>query len=181
MFIQWEEAGSVDLYYFDETGFSLTPCVPYAWQPKGRTLEIISTRSQRINVLGFMNRQGKGMFHSVTGSVTSEVVIASIDKFALKHEKSCCGSIKPCIVILDNASMHRSQSFKAKIKDWAAMGVILHFLPPYSPELNLIEILWKQIKYYWLPLDAYQSFEKLKYEVTQVLDSIGEKYCITFA
>lgn len=29
---------------------------------------------------------------------------------------------------------------------------------PYSPELNLIEILWRQMKYAWLPLSAYLSF-----------------------
>ena len=48
---------------FDETGFSLTPSTPYAWQPKGKaTLEIPSSRSQRLNLLGFMNRESDGLF-----------------------------------------------------------------------------------------------------------------------
>jgi len=38
----------------------------------------------------------------------------------------------------------------------------LHWLPPYSPELNLIEILWRKIKYQWLPLRAYLSFNHLQ-------------------
>jgi hypothetical protein len=47
-----------DLVYFDGAGFSLIPCVPYAWQLRGETLEIQSVHSQRLNVLGFLNLNG---------------------------------------------------------------------------------------------------------------------------
>ncbi|KAA6323078.1 hypothetical protein EZS27_027452, partial [termite gut metagenome] len=39
--------------------------------------------------------------------------------------------------------------------------VLIFFLPVYSPELNLIEILWRRIKYQWIPFDAYGCFENL--------------------
>lgn len=39
---QLEEQGEVDLYYLDEAGFCLTPCVPYGWQPIGQTEAIES-------------------------------------------------------------------------------------------------------------------------------------------
>jgi len=58
---------------------------------------------------------------------------------------------------------------------------MLHFLPPYSPELNLIEILWRKLKYEWLPLDAYQSYGHLKKWLLEILDNVGEKFQITFA
>ena len=35
------------------------------------------------------------------------------------------------------------------------------YLPPYSPELNLIEILWRRIKYTWLPFSAYACLNAL--------------------
>ena len=35
-------------------------------------------------------------------------------------------------------------------------------IPPYSPELNIIEIVWRKIKYEWLPFSAYESFLSLK-------------------
>ena len=177
-----EEAGLVDVYYFDETGFSLTPCVPYAWQPKGKTaLEIPSARSTRINVLGFMNRNNQGLFQAVTGYVTSEVVINFFDQFAQKHKEQCGNKVRPCFVILDNASMHRSKAFKAQQDNWKAKGVFIHYLPPYSPELNLIEILWRKIKYSWLSLAAYKNVDTLKNELSTVLGEIGKKHCITFA
>ena len=75
-----EAAGEIDLYYLDETGFCLIPYVPYGWQPIGETLEIPSQRSQRLNVLGLMSRSNRLESYISTQSITSEVVIACIDK-----------------------------------------------------------------------------------------------------
>src|SRR5659263_649697 len=50
----------------------------------------------------------------------------------------------------------------------------------YSPELNLIEILWRRIKYQWLSFDAYLSFQNLKERLLDVLQNVGVKYDIIF-
>jgi transposase len=63
---------------------------------------------------------------------------------------------------LDNASVQTRHAFLSHADEWMQRGVCLHFLPPYSPELNPIEILWRKIKYEWLPLDAYTSYAHLK-------------------
>jgi hypothetical protein len=41
-----KKSKELDLYYFDESGFSLTPCIPYAWQPVGEVIEVPSSRSK---------------------------------------------------------------------------------------------------------------------------------------
>lgn len=114
--------------------------------------------------------------------MNAETVIAAFDKFA---EDYACSEFnrteKLCVVVLDNASMHRSKAFRDKIDDWLLKGILLHFIPPYSPELNLIEILWRKIKYEWLPLSAYQSFSVLKESVADVLERTGKEFLITFA
>ena len=169
-----EAAGEVGLYYFDESGFSLTPDVPYAWQAVGETIEIPSSRSKRLNVLGFCNKQQDFHATTVQGYVDSEIVIACFDQF--------CDTInKKTIVVVDNASMHTGSKFKGKLGEWEENGLIVKYLPTYSPELNLIEIVWRLIKYNWLPLSAYLSFKNLKSELQQVLDGIGSKYQINFA
>lgn len=171
---QQEAAGKIDVYYFDEAGFSLTPEVPYAWQEVGETIEIPSQRSKRLNVLGFCNKQQHFHATTVQGWVTSDVVIECFDRF--------CDQIgKNTAVIVDNASMHTSKKFKNKLAAWAEQGLTVIYLPTYSPELNLIEIIWRFIKYQWLPLSAYSSFKNLKLELQNVLDGIGSEYQITFA
>lgn len=107
-------------------------------------------------------------------SVTSEVVVACFESFVETI-------IKPTVVIIDNASIHRSELFNSKIREWEEQNLFLLYLPPYSPELNKIEILWKHIKYYWLPFDAYNSFNSLREELNDVLCNVGRKYRINFA
>ncbi|MDR0969873.1 MAG: transposase [Lentimicrobiaceae bacterium] len=53
-------------------------------------------------------------------------------------------------------------------------------MPPYSPELNKIEILWRFIKYKWLTFDAFTNFQNLKEHLDEVLNNIGGKYVIKF-
>jgi transposase len=53
-----EDAGEIDLRYFDASGFCLMPYMPYAWQEKGPLITVeTDAHSKRLNVLGFLNRQ----------------------------------------------------------------------------------------------------------------------------
>ena len=169
-----EAKGVLDLYYFDESGFNLTPEVPYAWQGVGETIGIPSGKSKRLNVLAFCNKKLDFIQRTVQGYVDSQTVINFFDEFSLKIEKKT-------VVIIDNASVHTSKKFKNELDKWEAKGLYVKYLPTYSPELNLIEIVWRFIKYSWLPLTAYLSFKKLKNSLQNVLDGIGSKYQITFA
>jgi len=67
------------------------------------------------------------------------------------------------------------------LKVWQERELFIYLLPGYSPELNVIEILWRMIKYHWLPLAAYQSFKLLSKYLIEVLSQIGSKYQINFA
>jgi hypothetical protein len=172
--IEVVEKGEHDLYYFDEAGFSLTPSVPYGWQPLGERIELPSSRSPQLNVLGFMRHDGTHLDPYVTqGTVDSSVVIACIDNF-------CQNLIRPTTLVIDNAPVHGSAEFAAMVPEWEANNLFLWFLPPYSPELNLIEILWKQIKYRWLPIDAYNTFEKLAQSLDSILATVGKQFKICF-
>jgi transposase len=70
--------------------------------------------------------------------------------------------------------------FKAKIEEWKEQDLYVYFLPPYSPELNKIENLWRFMKYQWLSLDAYKDIETLKSNINEILMNVGEKYIINF-
>lgn len=165
------------LFYFDVAGFGLVPEVPYAWQDLGRkgTIGIRTSGSKRINVLGFMN-PAANEFLTIRhiGSVNSDVVIDAIDAF--------CDDISgPAVVILDNAPVHTSEAVSARIDEWEKRGVTLYFLPRYSPELNLIEILWRKIKYEWIPAWAYANMASLDEALKETLNALGGKYRIDFS
>jgi len=101
------------------------------------------------------------------------VVIECFEQFS-KHIK------KRSYVFLDNASLHRSNAFIQHIPQWIKRGLILKYLPPYSPELNLIEILWRFMKYYWMPFSADVSLQCLLQSIEDILQRFGTDYVIDF-
>jgi hypothetical protein len=174
--LELEKSGEIALYYFDGSCFSLTPNVPYAWQEKGTTIELDTARSKNINVLGFMSATGDELVpYCFEDSVNSDVIIACFDNFAKNLDPK-----KQTFVVLDNAPTHKSNAFKAMIEAWEAQGLYLYFLPPYSPELNKIEILWRFIKYQWPPFSSSSSMGCLPDNLYHILRNVGGKYQITF-
>jgi len=171
--IDQADKGEIDFYYFDESGFSLEPSVPYAWQPIGKHIEVPSSKSNRLNVLGFINRSCDFESFVFEGNITSEIVVACFDQFAQKITKRT-------VVIIDNASMHTCDNFRKNIKKWEKKGLFIQNIPAYSPELNKIEILWRKIKYEWLDFSAYESFKALKNALYDILANVGQDYHINF-
>ena len=70
-----EDAQKINLFYFDESGFSTASSVPYAWQPKGQTLEIPCFHSKRLTILGFMSIKNALYFHALEGSAIRYAIL----------------------------------------------------------------------------------------------------------
>jgi hypothetical protein len=147
--------------------------VPYAWQTKENPILLPAAKGKFLNVVGLMNRKSKLFFEVLESTFNTDKLICFMDNFVAQ-------TVKKTVVILDNSPIHRSNKFKAKIAEWEEQDVYIFFLPPYSPELNLIEILWRRIKYHWLCFDAYLCFQNLKERLFDVLQNIGIKYDIIF-
>ena len=168
-----EDSGYIDLYFGDESHFGLTPNVPYAWQTKDSPILLPASKGKYLNVVGLMSRRNDLFFDVLETTFNSDKAILFMDRFVAQ-------TVKKTIVILDNAPIHKSKKFMAKIEEWKEQDVWIYFLPPYSPELNLIEILWRRIKYQWLPFDAYLCFQNLKERLLLVLYNFGKIYDIIF-
>jgi transposase len=171
-----EKEGEINRVYFDESGFDLTPSIPYAWQDSGRdnTIQIPSSKSKRINVLGFMDEQNNLVPFVFENSIDSCIAIACFDKFSQMISS-------PTVVIIDNAPIHTSNDFLDNIEKWQEKGLYPYFIPPYSPEFNKIEILWRKMKYEWMPFSAYKGIQSLRNAVHNILIGFGSIYKINFA
>lgn len=78
----------------------LPPCVPYAWQEKGKTIEIPATKGKRINVAGFLSNDGKRFkCYQKEGSMKSADIIGFFDDFAK-------GMTQPTLIVLDTMLLH---------------------------------------------------------------------------
>jgi DDE superfamily endonuclease len=121
-----------------------------------------------------MNRQNDLHPFLLEGSIHTGVGIACFATF-------CQTLTQQTVVVIDNASIHPSEEFADRLPDWKKKGLIIKSVPPYSPELNLSEILWRRIKYTWLPFSAYECLNALSKALETILSRVGSEYQMTFA
>lgn len=167
----------VEIYYVDESGFSLTPNVPYGYQPKGEQWEYPSVKKKVMNVLGFLNPITNHLVSyplPENAYMNSELFIEYMDDFTTKITK-------PTVLILDNASWHKSELTRSMFSKWEEQNLHLLFLPPRCPHLNKIETLWRKMKYEWLAIKDYHSDKTLKAKLKDIFHTYGLKYTIKFS
>jgi len=168
-----ESQGFIKIYYADESGFNLTPNVPYGWQPKGEQSGILSQRSPTTNVFGLLSKDNDFEGYTLKGSMNAACLISFIDDFA-------SGLKQRTVIVLDNVSFHHSALVKAKMAEWKEMDLLIWFLPTYSPHLNLIETLWRKIKYEWLKPHHYACKDTFDQALAHILTNIGSEFVINF-
>jgi transposase len=124
------------IYFADSVHPQHQTQLTYGWILKGERKEIATTaRQRRLNFIGGICLSG----HRFTFTQTDKVDAYSICEFLWVLRKANPGRYF-VHVIWDNAAYHRNREVKAWAKE---LGIKLHFLPPYSPNLNPVERVWK--------------------------------------
>jgi transposase len=167
--------------YLDASGFSPSLPLSYTWAREGvrPLLRFEAAERRRVNVLGAwapLGAQPAFTYTTTTGTLTS----AAIREFLwrdlgalptpLGEVPAGFGRERPLVVVLDNASTHVSTVFKAHRALLAQVDIHLFYLPTYSPHLNPLELLWRQIKYEDIPVRSYRTIETLQQAVCAALD-----------
>ena len=132
-----EKAGDKEFIYFtDSTHPQHQTHLAYGWILKGKRKEVPMTgRQYRLNFIGGICLNG----HQIVCKKVDKVNGDSIKVFLSKVRSQHPGKEK-IHIILDNAGYHRAEEVKNYAK---ILSIELHYLPPYSPNLNPIERLWK--------------------------------------
>jgi len=166
--------GRIDLYFGDESAFSMNPKLPYGWSKKGERIQIFPQRDKKVNLFGVFRPDNFCLTYESAENINADFLIRSIDDF-------CRYVNKPTVLVLDNAPTHRSQKFIEQIEKWMERDLYVFFLPKYSPHLNLAETFWRKAKYEWLRPSDYGSFAKYKKKVKAIFNNIGLEYKIAFS
>lgn len=166
--------GLIEVYFGDESGFWQNPVIARAWQFRGEEIRLVPEKGKRLSVFGLLNFNCEGSFWATEKTIKTEFVIDCLEEWIANKSE------KPRVLVLDNAKIHRSQKMKAKLAEWEEKGFYIFNLPPYSPHLNIIEILWRKMKYEWLKPEDYLSFESLTQVIKEILNSLGTDYKISF-
>lgn len=128
--------GKEPIFFMDSVHPEHQTRLSYGWILKGERKEIAMTgRQYRLNLIGGICLDGHKILYKQVEKVDGD----SIAHFLLDLRKANPGRYK-IHVILDRAGYHRDGRLKKLAKK---LAIKLHYLPPYSPNLNPIERLWK--------------------------------------
>jgi transposase len=155
------------VYFVDAVHFVYGAFLAVVWCFRRTFLRTPSGR-QRLNVLGALNAVTR-QFVSVINQtyVTAQTTCQLLDQLRALHPGD------PITLVLDNA---RYQHCQLVLAHAATRGIDLLFLPGYSPNLNLIERLWKFIKKDCLNGRYYPTHQQFQAAILESLDAINTRH-----
>lgn len=174
-----ESPDRFQVWFWDECGFDLRVIRSRSWRRKGKRKKVSGSRrkgrfsamgavrfSDKKRLIDFVPKGNGELFYSVLKDFYQEIQYewAGTDKDIQDFERA---GIK-IVIILDNSSIHKKKEFWEKIK--AEMpSLVLEFLPEYSPDYNLIELVWHSTKAF-IANRQFESIEALEALVNTLLN-----------
>ena len=133
------------LINIDETTFSRDTKITHSWLPKGRDSELMNILySNSTSLITSITSLGEVFAISTVGAVNSSMFIEFLSKLKLFVERKGSTYIENCLIILDNASTHRSQQ---SIQYLQSNGFNDAYIPVYTPEFSPIEKYFSRLKH----------------------------------
>lgn len=155
------------LYFVDAAHFVLAPFLGYLWVRFRRLIQAPCGR-QRFNVLGALN----AITHQLI-CVTNVTYINAQSVCELLRQIAAMHVGLPITLVLDNA---RYQKCALVLQMAAALNIELLYLPSYSPNLNLIERVWRFVKKKVLYCKYYRDFASFQAAITDCVAQAHVRY-----
>ena len=165
--IEEAKSGKRKMFFVDAAHFVLSPFLGYLWSFARVFIKAPAGR-KRFNVLGALDV----ITHELI-TVTNDTYINAYSFCELLWDISCRYSNVPITLVLDNARYQKCALvfYFAKLLD-----IELLYLPAYSPNLNLIERLWKFVKKKCLYSKYYDNFDVFKRSITDCLNKTDTEH-----
>lgn len=162
------------MFYGDETHICSEGYTPYGWQFPDEDIYIPVQKGYKINIWGLVSRNNRSHFATTEQNINTSFVFEQLEKLSFQIHKQT-------VIVLDNASIHKSKIIQNQLKFWKSRGLYIFYLPPYSPHLNIAETLWRKIKKEQIDPINYTDKETLFYSVNRCLARFGIDWKINFS
>jgi hypothetical protein len=182
MKIAKENPKLIQIWFMDESGFSLRVIRRKCWGKKGKRKRLAGERRRgRVNVMGllrysdkkrrveFVKKGNSETFYEVMKVFYAEAIKEWVEDGNKAEDFKDKGP--QIVVILDNASFHKKAEIIKQIEEEMSK-IYLEYLPPYSPDYNLIELVWHSTKEY-IAHQLFKSVEELEMVLNNLLNEGG--------
>ncbi len=154
-YLRLKEKSEGKIYFSDSVHPHHNAVISYGWIKKGKDFEVLSnTGRYHLNINGAIDIETMEMVTRSCEWVNADSICNLLHAL---RAKNACGEM--IYLILDNARYNRSSKVTDRAKE---LGIKLVYLPPYSPNLNPIERVWKFFKKKVLYNRYYDTKEKFE-------------------
>ncbi|WP_415814878.1 IS630 family transposase, partial [Deinococcus marmoris] len=154
--------GLLRLLFLDESAVWLTQPNIYTWSAIGQPMEVPTSKARgimaRLNLMGVVDfASGEVQYREIEGNTTGQDTVGFLETLA-QHADPVC----PTLVFVDQASIHTCRAVSEQRERWRERGLMVVYLPVYSPELNPMEGEWRNLKYHHLPERSFENKTQLR-------------------
>lgn len=168
-----------DMFVFiDETGSDRRDHIRrfgYALQGEPPVYHRLLARGKRVSAIAAISCDGLLEYELVTGTVNGEVFLEFVRGSLIPQMLPFDGSNKRSIAILDNCSVHHISEVA---EEFRRAGILVIYLPPYSPDYMPIELCFSYVKYYLKSHDEIlQAVRDPRVIIKSAFDSVTKEQC----
>lgn len=157
-----------EIWFGDESGVRSDYHAGTTWAARGKTPVVRTTGARyRLNMLSAVNRRGKMRFMIEAKGLNADVMCRFLDRLM-------AGQKRRVFLILDGHPIHKSARLARKVSGFDGR-LKLFLLPPYSPELNPDEGVWREVKGHRLGRAGIFSFADLKSKALGALRHLARR------
>jgi transposase len=149
------EAGDIVLLFADESEALTHPYLAHVWAKKGADLRVPAPGQRaKVAMLGVLDWARRDLIVHTSRTKRSSDFIALLEEVDRRYGPKLGLATRPLVLVLDNGPVHTSKASRAALAE-RAHWLRVEWLPKYAPELNDIEVLWRDLKRHHL---AHQTF-----------------------
>jgi transposase len=171
---QQARAGDIVLLYADESEALTHPYLAHAWAKRGADLRVAAPgQARKVAMMGVLDVVTRELIVHSSATKRSTDFIALLEKLDARFGPRPRRKAKPVVLVLDNGPIHTSKASTAALA--ARKWITVEWLPRYAPELNDIELSWRDLKRHHLAHQTFHDPVALDAAIHEAVDGLNQE------
>ena len=168
-------AGDITLLFVDESEALTHPYLAHAWAKRGADLRVQAPgQAKKVAMMGAQDAVTRELIVHTSRTKRSADVVALLEEIERRFAPRPDKVVRPTVLVLDNGAIHTSRLTTKALS--ARPWLTVEWLPRYAPELNDIELAWRDLKRHHLAHRTFADAEQLEAAIHQsVIDMNRER------
>ena len=169
------EAGDIVLLYGDESEALTHPYLARTWAKSGADLRVPAPgQAKKVAMLGSIDHATRQLVVHTSPTKQSSDFVAHLEQLDQIYGTMPGRPAKPVVLVEDNGPIHVSKLARAALAA-RAHWLTLEWLPKYAPELNDIELVWRDLKAHHLAHQTFADIEALDTAIHAAVQNLNQE------